>query len=167
MRKILFILTAAAMLLISGCGEKKEEKTKEADRVETKSVQTLKPETVKSETAENEPVAEETEKKVEVNAQTEQVLEKIEEKAKETESAIDGAKLFVKCAGCHGVHGEKKALGKSQVIKGWPKDKTVEALKGYKKGTYGGSMKSLMKGQVVMLSDEEIEALADYISKLK
>ncbi len=80
--------------------------------------------------------------------------------------AADGATLFKKCAGCHGAHGEKKALGKSAVIKGWPKDKVVEALKGYKAGTrnvYG--MGALMKAQVAALSDADIEALADYISK--
>ncbi len=80
--------------------------------------------------------------------------------------AADGAALYKKCAGCHGAHGEKKALGKSAVIKGWPKDKIVEALKGYKAGTrnvYG--MGALMKAQVAALSDADIEALADYISK--
>ncbi len=80
--------------------------------------------------------------------------------------AADGATLFKKCAGCHGAHGEKHALGKSAVIKGWPKDKVVEALKGYKAGTrnvYG--MGALMKAQVAALSDADIEALADYVSK--
>ncbi len=81
--------------------------------------------------------------------------------------AADGAALYKKCSGCHGMHGEKKALGKSAPIKGWDKAKTVEALKGYKAGTrnvYG--MGALMKGQVAGLSDADIEALADYISKL-
>ena len=80
--------------------------------------------------------------------------------------AADGAALFKKCAGCHGMHGEKKALGKSAPIKGWDKAKVVEALKGYKAGTrnvYG--MGALMKGQVAGLSDADIEAIADYISK--
>ena len=80
--------------------------------------------------------------------------------------AADGAALYKKCAGCHGAHGEKKALGKSEVIKGWPKEKTVEALKGYKAGTRNvHGMGALMKGQVASLSDADIEAIADYISK--
>ncbi len=80
--------------------------------------------------------------------------------------AADGAALYKKCAGCHGAHGEKKALGKSAVIKGWPKDKVVEALKGYKAGTRNvHGMGALMKGQVASLSDADIEAIADYISK--
>ncbi|WP_200763698.1 c-type cytochrome [Nitrosophilus alvini] len=82
--------------------------------------------------------------------------------------AADGAALYKKCAGCHGAKGEKKALGKSVAIGGWDKAKTVEALKGYKEGKrniYG--MGALMKGQVVSYSDEDIQAVAEYIEKLK
>ncbi len=77
------------------------------------------------------------------------------------------ADLYKKCAGCHGINGEKKALGKSMVITGWEKDKTIAALKGYKDGSYGKAMKGIMKGQVVSLSDKEIEALAQHIQTLK
>ncbi len=81
-------------------------------------------------------------------------------------TAVDGAKLFTVCSSCHGVKAEKKALGKSQVIAGWDSAKIVNALKGYKNGTYGGAMKAVMKGQASKLSDAEINALAQYISKL-
>ena len=77
--------------------------------------------------------------------------------------AADGASLYKSCAACHGASGEKKALGKSAVIKGWEATKTVEALNGYKTGTYGGMMKGLMKGQVKALDNAQIEALAKYI----
>jgi len=80
-------------------------------------------------------------------------------------SAADGKSLFNKCMGCHGANGEKKALGKSAVIKGWSEEKVIEALNGYKNGTYGGAMKGVMKGQVMALKDEDIKALATYISK--
>ena len=79
-------------------------------------------------------------------------------------SANSGENLFNKCKGCHGINGEKKALGKSQVIKGWDSKKTSEALHGYKNGTYGGAMKGIMKGQVISLKDEDIKALSDYIA---
>lgn len=78
----------------------------------------------------------------------------------------NGADLYKKCMGCHGVDGGKKALGKSQLIKAWDKDKTIAVLKGYKDGSYGGAMKGVMKGQVARLSDADIEALAIHISKL-
>jgi cytochrome c len=78
--------------------------------------------------------------------------------------AADGAGLYKKCQGCHGVNGEKAALGKSQIIKGWEASKTVAALKGYKDGTYGGAMKGVMKGQVAALNDDQIQAIADFIA---
>merc|ERR1711879_548080 len=57
--------------------------------------------------------------------------------------AADGAALYNTCAACHGMNGEKAALGKSQVIKGWDAAKTEAALKGYKDGSYGGAMKGV------------------------
>ncbi|RXK11510.1 cytochrome C [Halarcobacter mediterraneus] len=68
------------------------------------------------------------------------------------------------CAACHGAKAEKKALGKSHVIAGWPVEKTVAALKGYKDGSYGGAMKGVMKGQTARLSDADIQDLAKQIA---
>ena len=65
---------------------------------------------------------------------------------------------YAACAGCHGQKGEKKALGKSAAIKGWSVEKTVEALKGYKDGSYGGPMKGVMKGQVAKYSVADLES---------
>jgi cytochrome c553 len=81
--------------------------------------------------------------------------------------AADGAALYKKCAGCHGASGEKAALGKSKIIKGWDAAKSIEALKGYKAGTYGGAMKGLMKGQIASYSDADIEAVSAYVAGLK
>jgi cytochrome c553 len=80
-------------------------------------------------------------------------------------ASANGKALFGKCVGCHGANAEKKALGRSAVIKGWSVSKTTKALKGYKNGTYGGAMKGLMKGQVASLNDKQIKELAVYISK--
>ncbi len=80
--------------------------------------------------------------------------------------ASNAAGLYQPCAACHGINAEKAALGKSQVIKGWDAAKIETALKGYKGGSYGGAMKGVMKGQVARLSDADIKALADYISKM-
>lgn len=78
-----------------------------------------------------------------------------------------GVDTYKKCAGCHGLNGEKKALGKSAVITGWDAEKTLAALKGYKEGSYGGVMKGVMKGQVSSLSDADIQELANHIATLK
>jgi len=78
-------------------------------------------------------------------------------------SAADGSALFKKCAACHGAAGEKQALGKSKVINTMSPSEIETALNGYKDGTYGGTMKALMKGQAAPLSEEEIKAIAAYI----
>ena len=89
-------------------------------------------------------------------------------KAAPAADAGKGKALFAKCAGCHGQKGEKKALGKSEVIGGWDAAKTEEALKGYKAGTRNvHTMGGLMKGQVAAYSDADIKAVAAYISTLK
>lgn len=74
--------------------------------------------------------------------------------------------LYKTCVACHGAKAEKKALGKSHVIAGWPVDKIEKALHGYKDGSYGGAMKGVMKGQVVRLNDAQIKELAEYIHGL-
>lgn len=78
--------------------------------------------------------------------------------------ANGGDVLFKKCAGCHGVKAEKKALGKSKIVANMSKDEIVKALKGYKAGTYGGVMKGVMRGQVANLEEKDIVALAQYIT---
>jgi len=80
-------------------------------------------------------------------------------------SSVAMADAFQKCAGCHGANGEKKALGKSKIIKDLSKADIVAALHGYKDGTYGGPMKGLMKGQVASLSDADITAISEKIGK--
>lgn len=83
-------------------------------------------------------------------------------------AADAGKALFAKCVSCHGADAGMKALGKSEVIKGWDAAKIEEALKGYKAGTRNiHGMGGVMKGQVGAMSDEDIKALAAYVSSLK
>ncbi|SFV62558.1 Nitrate reductase cytochrome c550-type subunit [hydrothermal vent metagenome] len=77
-------------------------------------------------------------------------------------SALYGASTAA-CAGCHGQHFEKHAMGKSKIVKDMSKADILVALKGYKAGTYGGAMKGLMKGQVAALSDADMKAIAEMI----
>ena len=62
------------------------------------------------------------------------------------------------CKGCHGANFEKKALGKSKVVANLTKAEVSDALVGYKKGTYGGPMKGVMKGQVARYSEADLRA---------
>ncbi len=78
-------------------------------------------------------------------------------------SALYAGPSLAACTGCHGKNFEKKAMGKSKVVKDMSHEDIVAALKGYKAGTYGGAMKGLMKGQVAKLSDADMEAIADQI----
>jgi len=98
---------------------------------------------------------------------TEVVDEKLSVVQEAKKTSVDGAKVFVACASCHGKDASKSALGKSKIIKGWEVARIVEALQGYKAGTYGGAMKGIMKGQALKLSDDEMHAVAQYISTLK
>ncbi len=80
----------------------------------------------------------------------------------------DGAAAYAKCVGCHGVNGEKVALGKSAIIAGQDAATTVEQLNAYKAGTLNQhGMGALMKGQVASMDDTAIKAVADYIAEMK
>ena len=69
------------------------------------------------------------------------------------------------CAGCHGAHFEKHAMGKSKVVAEMSHADIAAALKGYKAGTYGGPMKGIMKGQVSRYSDADLDAFSQTIGK--
>ncbi len=138
MKKI--VLSAAVALLLIGCGDQKESHATQEQSKATTSVAEM----TKS-------VTHTTQKAVVAAAAT---------------PAADGVKIFKVCSSCHGANAQNHALGKSQIIKGWAASKTVDALKGYKAGTYGGVMKAVMKGQASKLSDADMKAVADYISKL-
>ena len=103
------------------------------------------------------------------------------EKTKEAASAVaekateavaeatgpDGKALYAKCAGCHGADGKTAALGKSAVIAGQSAADLETKISEYKAGTRNvATMGALMKGQVDKMSDEDIKAVAAYISGL-
>jgi len=84
-----------------------------------------------------------------------------------TSVMASGENIYKKCAGCHGVNAEKKALGKSKIVSEMSEKEITIALKGYRDSSYGGKMKGLMKGQVAKLDDAQIESLSKYIATLK
>ena len=163
------VLSTLAALLLIGCSDNKST-TQES----TEATAPVKTEVVKEAVAVEENVVPKEEKSAvtqenvlkEPAAVATTVETPKEEVTQPIASTVDGAKLFMACSSCHGAKAEKKALGKSQIIAGWDSAKTLNALQGYKEGTYGGAMKAVMKGQAAKLSDAEMNALADYISKL-
>ncbi|MDB2562872.1 c-type cytochrome, partial [Sulfurimonas sp.] len=52
-----------------------------------------------------------------------------------TSVLADGATLYKKCASCHGMNGEKVALGKSKVISNMSEADLNTAMNGYKDGS--------------------------------
>ena len=187
------VMSAILALFLIGCGDdsKKETQTTEAKvpvasevKAEVaevpKTAETPVEEAVKDESLKAQEYAKTSVEEVAKEAQEvvtpvvaevkEEVVEKVEEVATPvvaaTTSSSNGEALYKVCSSCHGANAEKAALGKSQVIKGWSADKIASALNGYKVGTYGGTMKSVMIGQVSKLSPEDVKALSEYISKL-
>lgn len=70
------------------------------------------------------------------------------------------------CSSCHGYDFDKQALNKSKIISKMSEEEILSALAGYKDGTYGGAMKSLMKSQVMKYTDDELKEIAKYIVKI-
>jgi len=58
------------------------------------------------------------------------------------------ANELLSCYGCHGTNFEKKAMGKSIIVKNMSKENILKSLKGYKNKTYGGDMKNIMENQI-------------------
>ena len=159
------VISVAVALLFFGCSENTNKER--ASQEPVKNVQKVeKPVSQVKQSAEK-TVKIQKKEVVEVPAVTTEVVDKKLAVVKEaSKPSVDGQKIFIACSSCHGKDASKSALGKSKVIKGWEASKVVAALKGYKAGTYGGAMKGIMKGQALKLSDAEMQAVAEYISKL-
>jgi cytochrome c553 len=141
-----------------------------------------------NEVQESQVVQEATQTAQEIKEQTESSVKDIQEEIKQATQAVsnevgkrvqsveddiaatastnsdEGAKLYAKCVSCHGANGEKKALGASQIIKGWSAQEVEESLLGYQAGTYGGKMKTIMVGQVANMTPEQIKVLSEHIA---
>lgn len=88
------------------------------------------------------------------------------EKGKSSQEQISykqGKNLYRPCAACHGLQGEKAQFG-SEVLKGWDKERVMNALKGYQDGTYGRDYKPTMKLHTKRLTYEQMSLIAEYIA---
>lgn len=140
-------------LLLVGCSEDAKKEVKQVKEVEKVSeVKQVKEKTVLTPQA---VVAQ----KVLAPASTTKEVEKVV-------ASVDAKDLFKSCSACHGLNGEKPALGKSKLIQGWSAAKVTKALNEFKNGTYDSPTKKIMKSNASRLNDEQIKILSDYISKL-
>jgi cytochrome c553 len=175
-KKILYTIPFACILFL-GCSDKSKEEVKQSTNQTIDKAAQISNDTAKVATKLVEEVKKESAPVIdEVVAASKDVVDTVSKKASDlsanvqqkiheaTAPKVDGRKLFVSCASCHGTNGEKKALNTSAVIKGWDKEKALNALKGYKSGSYGGNMKSVMMGQLKNFNDVQLEALASHIA---
>lgn len=163
-----YILPLVISLFFTACNDSNQKVEASADTNITPQVQTVAPVQAETVPAQEEkapvPVEKVPTKVEKVSAQTQKAPTQPIAVANTTE--VSGEAVFNKCKSCHGNNAEKKALGSSQIIKGWEIAKIENALKGYQSGTYGAAMKNIMAAQAKGLSSEEIKKVATYIHSL-
>ncbi|MDD5360203.1 MAG: c-type cytochrome [Sulfurovaceae bacterium] len=148
MKKMTLLSIAAAALLFVGCGDKKAE----ANATEMNATEVNATEANTTTAA---PEANTTTAAPEANTTA------------AAPAATDAKTLYAACAACHGADGKTAALGKSAITAGQAKDVLLTKMKGYKAGTINLTGNGpVMQGQMANLNDEQMEALAEYISKL-
>ncbi len=84
--------------------------------------------------------------------------------------ASDGAAIFKKCATCHGANGAMVYAGKVPALAGQESAVLIEKLTAYKNGTANAfGMGPVMQAQAKMnlKTDEDVKAVAEYVSALK
>ncbi|MDO9266170.1 MAG: hypothetical protein Q7U00_03710 [Sulfurimonas sp.] len=165
------LISVAVALLLVGCSSDTKQQSEEVKQEIVKKTENIKQEIVEKTENIKDEVVEKTENiKDKVVDKTQEIQKEVVAKVEDVKQValaqISGAALYQVCAGCHGADASKAALGKSQIIKGWDAKKIAAALHGYKAGTYGAAMKSVMAGQVSKLSDGDIKILSEHISKL-
>jgi len=84
--------------------------------------------------------------------------------AKEVAPAVDGAKVYASCAGCHGSRAEG---GVGPNLNAQTSSKVVDKLSRYKAGEQIGPMSGMMTPIAKELSRAEIKAVAEYVVTLK
>ena len=187
MKRIIMLSVVVAAMLFTGCGEKSKESATDAAAKAVESTKEAASHAVDATKEVAEKAVETAEKAVETTKEaveaTKEAVSEAVDSAKEsvveaavtataavadTAKNVAGAAAYAKCKGCHGADAKTKALGKSPEIAGQTKEDLVTKLNGYKAGTINvAGMGTLMKGQVALMSDADIDAVSTYISTLK
>lgn len=84
-------------------------------------------------------------------------------------AAPDGAKLFAEktCNACHGPKGDKPLMPNYPKVAGQNAAYAEQQMKDIKSGARNNGQTAAMKGVMHLVNDEEIKAIAEYLSKLK
>lgn len=86
--------------------------------------------------------------------------------------ALDGGALYKNpakggCLACHGAEGKKPLLPTYPKLAGQNAGYLLQQLKDIKSGKRNNGQTAAMKGIMHMVNDEEMKAIADYLSKVK
>lgn len=84
-------------------------------------------------------------------------------------AAPDGAALYQEktCWSCHGKDGKKTLTPAFPKVAGQNAAYAEQQMKDIKSGARSNGQSAAMKGVMELVNDEEIKALAEYLSKLK
>ncbi|ADT69720.1 MAG: cytochrome c [Pseudoalteromonas tetraodonis] len=84
-------------------------------------------------------------------------------------AAADGAALYTakNCQTCHGAEGKAPIMAMYPKLNGQNKEYLVAQMKDIKSGARNNGMSMAMKAMVATVTDEEFEAIADYLSKVQ
>ncbi|WP_265943237.1 c-type cytochrome [Dechloromonas sp. A34] len=84
-------------------------------------------------------------------------------------AAPDGAKLFAEktCNACHGAKADKPLMPNYPKLAGQNAAYAEQQMKDIKSGARNNGQTAAMKGVMHLVNDEEIKAIAEYLSKLK
>ncbi|KZY43890.1 cytochrome C [Pseudoalteromonas shioyasakiensis] len=83
--------------------------------------------------------------------------------------AADGATLYTAklCQTCHGAEGKAPIMPQYPKLNGQNKEYLLAQMKDIKSGARSNGMAAAMKAMVANVSEEEMAAIADYLSQVK
>lgn len=83
--------------------------------------------------------------------------------------ALDGAKLYQEktCWSCHGKDAKKPLMPNYPKLAGQNAAYAEQQMKDIKSGARNNGQTAAMKGVMGLVNDDEIKAIAEYLSKLK
>ena len=84
-------------------------------------------------------------------------------------AGLNGKDLYNQktCNACHGVEGKKPIMPDYPRVAGQNKDYIIKQIQDIKSGARANGNSAAMKGVLHLVNDEEIKAIAEYLSKLK
>ena len=90
-----------------------------------------------------------------------------ESKQPESGVVLDGANLYMRraCVACHGAEGRAPIAPNYPYLAGQNKQYLIEQIKEIRNGDRNSGLASVMQGAVINISEEEIEAIAEYLSQ--